>query len=109
MPTNAVSYAHSVPRDVVTAGVGYTRDRWELDVLGRWQSSYQDFRAITGSLYLQPVEVRNDLTVNARIGYRVTDNLALSLTAQQFNVSQQLQTAGPPIERRIIGSVSLRF
>ena len=53
--------------------------------------------------------MRNYLTLNARVGYRVTGNVTLSLTAQQFNVSQQLQAAGPPIERRIIGSVTLRF
>jgi iron complex outermembrane receptor protein len=109
LATSAIDYAHSVPRDVVTLGVGYTRDRWEMDLLGRWQSSYEDFRGIGGSSYLQPVEVRNYLTLNARVGYRVTDNLTLSLTAQQFNVSQQLQSAGPPIERQIIGAVTIRF
>ncbi len=109
LATSAIDYAHSVPRDVVTLGVGYTRNRWEVDLLGRWQSSYQDFRGIGGSSYLQPVEVRNYLTLNARVGYRVTDNLTLSLTAQQFNVSQQLQAAGPPIERQIIAGVTIRL
>jgi outer membrane receptor for ferrienterochelin and colicins len=109
LPTSAVTYARSVPRNVINLGVGYTRDRWEMDLLGRWQSSYEDFRATAGSLFLQPVEVTNYVTLNARIGYRVTDNLTLSVVAQQFNVSQLLQTAGPPVERQILAGVTVRF
>ena len=51
----------------------------------------------------------NYVTLNARVGYRVTDWMLLALTAQQFNQSQLYETAGPPVERRIIASFSLRM
>jgi iron complex outermembrane receptor protein len=107
--SSTIDYAHSVPRHVVTAGIGYTRDRLEMDVLGRWQSSYVDFLDTPGSLQLQPVEVQNYVTINARAGYRLTDHLIAAVTAQQFNVSRIVETAGPPVEREIIASITVRF
>ena len=101
--TSTIDYARSVPRNVVIAGIGYTRDRLEMDLLARWQSSYRDFQiAPIGGFLLQPVEVRNYMTLNARVGYRLTDNFTVAVTAQQFNVSRLLQTAGPPVERRVL-------
>jgi outer membrane receptor for ferrienterochelin and colicins len=107
--TSTIDYAHSVPRHVVTAGIGYTRDRLEMDLLGRWQSSYLDFRYLPATARLQPVEVGNYLTLNARAGYRLTDHVVVAVTAQQFNLSRIVQAAGPPVERQIIASVTVRF
>ncbi|HEY7576191.1 MAG TPA: TonB-dependent receptor [Acetobacteraceae bacterium] len=108
--TSAVEYAHSAPRNVVIAGIGYSRDRWEVDLIGRWQSSYLDFRSTLPALSaLQPVEVRNYLSLNARIGYRLTEHLVAAVTAQQFNQSSLLQTAGPPVERRVLASITAGF
>ncbi len=107
--TSTIDYARSVPRNVVTAGFGYTRDRLEMDLLGRWQSSYRDFETTSSQLLLQPVEVRNYVTLNARAAYRLTENLTAAVTAQQFNMSRLLRTAGPPVERQIIASITVRF
>jgi hypothetical protein len=77
--------------------------------MGRWQSSYIDYQPTGVGDYLQPVAIANYLILNARIGYRVTDNLLLSVVAQQFNAASLVQTAGPPVERRVIGTVTIRF
>jgi outer membrane receptor for ferrienterochelin and colicins len=106
---STIDYAHSVPQHVVTAEIGYSRDRLELDLLGRWQSSYTDFLNTQESLQLQPVEVQNYITLNARVGYRLTDHFTAAVTAQQFNMSRLIQTAGPPVERLIIASITVRF
>jgi iron complex outermembrane receptor protein len=98
-----------VPQDVVTGGVGYSQDKWELDLEGRWQSSYQDFQPGGNELILQPVVVNNYVTLNARIGYRVTDHVTAALSAQQFNTSRLYETSAPPVERRIIASLTLRY
>jgi outer membrane receptor for ferrienterochelin and colicins len=106
--TDPVDFAHSVPRHVLTAGVGHTWKKLELDLMGRWQSSYRDFQTITGT-FLEPIEVRNYLTATAHIGYLLTDNLTVGLTAQQFNRSHLLQAAGPPLDRRIFASMTAHF
>jgi outer membrane receptor for ferrienterochelin and colicins len=108
LPTSPVAFAHSVPRHILTAGIGYTWEKLELDLMGRWQSSYLDFQS-TGVGTFTPVEIRNYLILNARAGFRLTDNLTLAVTAQQFNTSRLLQSAGPPVERRIIAGVTAHF
>lgn len=107
--TNPVDLAHAVPRNVITAGIGYSRGKLELDLMGRWQSSYLDLQSTGVAAFLQPVEIDNYITLNGRVGYRLTDNVTLALTAQQFNTSRLLQAAGPPIERRIIASLTAHF
>lgn len=104
-----INYASSVPRHGVVAGIGYSRDRIELDVMGKWQSSYQDFASVGTRLEPIPVEVSNYLLLNARIGYRVTDNITVSIASQQFNRSLLLRTAGPPVERQVLASVTAGF
>jgi outer membrane receptor for ferrienterochelin and colicins len=109
LPTSAIDYGASVPRHVIDANLGYTWGRVELDAQARWQSSYMDYRALGNSIYLEPVEVQNYLTLNGRVAYKLTDSLTLALTGQQFNTSRLYQTAGPPVERQLIVSVTARF
>ena len=109
--TSAIDYAHSVPRHVMLGGLGSTRGPREMDLFARWQSSYRDFQSTPEllSLLLQPVEVRNYLLLSGRIGYRLTDHITAAFNVQQFNSARQLQTAGPPVERRAIVSVTAEF
>lgn len=56
-----------------------------------------------------PVNIDNDLMLNARAGYRLTDTISAAVAAQQFDQSRLVQTAGPPVERRIIASLTLKL
>ena len=109
VPISIVEYAHAAPRHVVIAGLGYTYEKLELDVLARWQSAYLDYRVAPSRLAVTPVNVNNYVLFNARAGYRLTDNVTVALTAQQLNSPRLAQTAGPPVERRVIASVTLRM
>ena len=80
-----------------------------MDLLGRWQSSFRDFETGPAPLQFVPVEVRNYLLLSGRIGYRLTDHITAAFSVQQFNSARQLQTAGPPVERRAIASVTVDF
>ncbi len=107
--TSTVNYACSAPRNVVDAGIGYSREKWELDLIGRWQSNFCDFRATGSNLGLERVSIDNYATLNARIGYAVIEHVTLALAAQQLNQATIVRTAGPPYERRIIASVTVHF
>ncbi len=107
--STSIDYAHAVPRHVVTAGIGDTWERVEIDLMGRWQSSYRDFQFNGNAADLVPIEIRNFLTLTAHISYRLTDNVTLALTAQQFNTSRLLQAAGPPLDRRFFVSATAHF
>ncbi len=58
---------------------------------------------------MQPYTVNNYVTMNGRIGYNVTDHVTVALSAQQFNTSRLYQTSAPPVERRIIASLTVRY
>ncbi len=107
--TSTALFARSTPGHVIIAGLGYTFDRWEADLMARWQSSFLDVRAGPGLSPVQLVNIDNYLTVNARIGFNVTDNLTLAAVAQQLNESHLITTGGAPMERRLIGSATVRF
>ncbi|MGE4049035.1 MAG: TonB-dependent receptor plug domain-containing protein [Acetobacteraceae bacterium] len=109
VPTGIVEYAHAAPRNVVIAGVGYTWEKLELDFMARWQSTWLDYRMAPDRSALVPVNVSNYFLFNARAGYQLTDNLTVSITAQQFNNPRLAQTGGPPVERRIIAGLTLRL
>jgi outer membrane receptor protein involved in Fe transport len=107
--TSTVNYTCSAPRNVVDAGIGYSKEKWELDLIGRWQSNFCDFRATGTNLGLERVSIDNYATLNARIGYAVLEHVTLALAAQQLNQATLVRTAGPLYERRLIGSVTVHF
>ena len=106
---SAQLYAHSVPEHVMVAGIGYAYEKWEADLMARWQSSFLDVRAPRTPGPLQLVSIDNYVTFNGRVGYRVTDNVTVALVAQQLTAPRLITTAGAPQERRLIASVTARF
>ena len=55
------------------------------------------------------VSISNYVTVNARLAYHVNDQVTASLLAQQLNQQSIVESAGVPIERRVIATVEARF
>jgi hypothetical protein len=47
--------------------------------------------------------------MDARAGYRLTEALLISLAAQQFNTFRLVETAGPPVERRVILGITVHL
>jgi iron complex outermembrane receptor protein len=100
-------YDNGTPVHEVILGIGYTLNRVELDALGRWQSSYTDYQRTPSGP--EPVIIGNYFSLNARVGYRVTDYLTIAGTAEQFNISRQIETADDYVERRFIASATIKF
>lgn len=102
-------FQHGTPTHTVVLGAGFTQGRWEADLRGRWQSSFRDSRADPNVGTLSPVAIGNYVVADGRVAYRLTERLTLALTAQQFNNSRILQSAAPPIERRLFLTATARF
>lgn len=99
-------FANNTPAHVVVLGAGYSHGPWELDAQVRWQSKFLDYRVSGTDSTLTPVWVSNQLVFNARAAYSITPKLVVSLVGQQLNAVRLLQSAAPPIERRIFLGVS---
>lgn len=102
------AFSGGTPKHSVDASVGYTLDRWEFDVLGRWQSSITDYRYDTVLGYV-PSAIKDYVTINLHAGYRVTEHLTLGATAEQVNQAKIWNRPGVPDERRVIVSATAHF
>jgi iron complex outermembrane receptor protein len=110
-PTNNIDFQHGTPEHMVKLGGGYSVGKWEFDAAGRWESSWTDFRAVSDvqPIPLTPVRVANYVSLNARVGYRITDQLSASISAAQFNQARIVTSAGLPTERRVMVKLSQQF
>jgi outer membrane receptor for ferrienterochelin and colicins len=103
------NFQQGTPTHAVVLTGGYTYDRWEFDVQSRWQSWFLDYRANPMAVTLLPVKVNNYFLADARVGYRVSDNITSALSALQFNASSLQVSAGPPIERRVFLTLTIHL
>ena len=109
VPISAVSEVQNgTPTDEIILGLGYSIAHWEFDLNGRWQSSIQDYVYSTGVNEL-PVQVGDYVTFAGRIGYDITRNINVAVSAQQFNVTRIVESAGEPVERRVIASLTVHL
>jgi iron complex outermembrane receptor protein len=104
----ATGFANGTPLHAIIVGGGYTLGRCELDVAGRYQTSFTDY-AQNAVRAVVPVVVPDYVTFNARIGYRVTDFLTIAGTAEQFNVARLLESSLQYVDRRYFASATLRY
>ena len=105
--TSPQNYQNGSPTSVLVVGAGYTRDKLEMDFAARWQSRFTDYRLTTAGL--TPVVISDYVTFMGRIGYNVTEHVTVAVAGRQLNTSRLLQSAGPPIERSIIASITAHF
>jgi len=105
------NYEKSTPTSAVDLGLGYSWKKFEADLHAKWQSNYTDYllnNVVFRTVY-QPVTIKDYVTVDARLGYALTDNLTLAVSGQQLNQQSIHQSIGLPIERRGILSATVRY
>jgi iron complex outermembrane receptor protein len=113
--TSNIDYQHGTPEHTVKLGGGYSVGSWEFDAHARWQSSWTTYKQISQqlNLLLPPsvgaFQVPNYLSVNARVGYKITERLTVSGTAEQFNQARIATSNGLPNERRFLIKLTQQF
>ena len=101
------SYAGSTPLNTVDLGVGYTLGSWEADTKARWQDRFTDYLDVGGTY--ESYTIKNYITMNARIGYKINDHFTVAGTVDQLNRAEILERISVPSERRFIFSATARF
>ncbi len=105
----SVNYQRQTPTNSVVASLGRSWHRFDADVRAHWQSHLQDFEVIPGTVMEQPTTVPNYVTIDARIGYRVSRTVTVSATAEQLGQRSLTETAGSRIQRRFLAGLRVRF
>ena len=100
-------YQHTTPKHQIKANLGWALDPWEIDASLYYQSATKGLFPIPTGSGLEPVAAY--VNADARIGYRLTDQLTVSVSGQDLLQSPQMQTTGPAIERRVLINLSTGF
>lgn len=103
-----VGFKQMTPIHVINASLGWSSGPWQIDGFARWQSSSIGF-ANDGTGIFTPVRITTYLSLDARIAYKITDNLTLAISGQQVTMDSQQQTALGNVDRRLLGTVSVRY
>ncbi len=105
----SVDFHHTTPRHVATAALGWSGGDWEADAFLRVQSDAIGFTlAPTGTSFV-PVPVGPYAALDARIGYRLTDTVTLSLAGQNLATARQAQTSVGQVDRRVVLGLGVQF
>lgn len=114
-----VDFVQTTPKYVGTFGVGKTLGDFEFDLMGKWQSQFKDWTPISqlgrpggpggpggGTPAAKFMNVPSYLTMTARIGWKISDNFTLAVTAAQFNKKNVYEGAGVPDKTRYLVSLT---
>ena len=100
-------FEHTTPKHQIKANLGWALDAWEVDGFLSYQSATQGLVPNTVGTTLMPISPYAN--ADARIGYRINDNLTLSVAGQNLLTDRQRQTAAPDVERRVFLNLAAGF
>ncbi|HTF64280.1 MAG TPA: hypothetical protein VK638_16475, partial [Edaphobacter sp.] len=55
------------------------------------------------------VLIPTHLSVDGRVAYNFTNRFTWSIAGQNLTHASQVQTSGPAVERRVLGTISFNF
>ncbi len=110
-PVTPYDYNNATPVSAIVFGLGYTKDKFEADLQGKWQSRYTDIIlnvTPAGESYT-PKIISDFVSFNARLAYNVTPHLVLAVTGTQLQSNQTIVSAGPEVARRVLFTGTYNF
>ena len=82
--------------------LGYTSGAWEFDVDGQYVTATKMIRSTDGGLTAFLTPTNGYASLGGRIGYNVTDRIAVALSGADITRSMTQESPYPAVERRII-------
>lgn len=104
--TDFIDYEHTTPKHLFKSSVGWANEHWEGDIYLNWQSDTKGLRLDGVDTTLVPVGAF--ATVDARIGYKLSDWATLAVSGQNLLLDRQRQTSGPEVGRQVYLSLTLQ-
>jgi outer membrane receptor for ferrienterochelin and colicins len=106
--TQFVDYQHTTPRHLVKSNVGWARGHWEIDTYLRYQSATDALLPVVGIVGTTLIPLPGYVSLDGRIAYQLK-GWTLAASGQDISHAQQRQTAGPAVERQLVGSATFAF
>lgn len=104
-----VDYDHTTPKHLIVTNVGWARGRWEIDGYARYQSATAGLLPAAGAGGTTLVPVAEYVAIDGRVAYQLDKQWTFAASGQDLAHAQQRQTAGPNVERQLMGSVTFSF
>jgi outer membrane receptor for ferrienterochelin and colicins len=104
---NFTDYDDTTPVHLVQANLGWANRRWELDGYLHYQSG--DFGIQKDGPIGGLIPVAGFVSLDGRVAYNLTSRMTWSVSGQNLTHASQLQTSGPAVERRVLGTMSINF
>jgi outer membrane receptor for ferrienterochelin and colicins len=103
-----VDYDDTTPVHLVKANLGWANRKWEMDGYLQYHSGGNGLLPVaTGGATYTPIA--GFVSLDGRVAYNLTDRMTWSVSGQNLTHASQLQTAGPAVERRVLGTMSIHF
>jgi outer membrane receptor for ferrienterochelin and colicins len=103
-----VDYQHTIPLHLVKGNLGWANNKWEIDGYLQYQSLAHGIQA-TPAYTTRLVPIAGFAAVDARVGYKWTERWTWSVSGQNLTRASQIQTGGPAVERRVLGTMAFHF
>lgn len=104
-----VDYEHTTPKHLIINNIGWARGRWEIDGYARYQSNTEGLLPAVGAAGTTLVPLAEYVALDGRVGYRLNKEWTFAASGQNLAHAQQRQTAGPNVERQLMGSATFQF
>jgi outer membrane receptor for ferrienterochelin and colicins len=103
-----VDYDDTTPVHLVKANLGWTNGKWTMDGYLQYHSGGNGLvPTATGVTTYTPVA--GFVSVDGQIAYNLSERWTWSASGQNLTHASQLQTAGPAVERRVLGTMTFNF
>jgi iron complex outermembrane receptor protein len=106
-PVNPLDFSTATPTSEITFGLGYTWQKFEADMQGKWESRYTDY--VSENLVFVPRQINDYVMLNGRLGYAATPQLTVAVDGQQLGSARLTDSAGLPADRRVLFTATYGF
>ena len=102
-------YEHTTPRHLLKANLGCANDRWELDGFLQYQSTNHGLQPKLGGQGVILTPIPAFVAIDGRVAYNLNQRITWAVSGQNLAHASQIQTSGPAVERRVLGTMAFNF
>jgi outer membrane receptor for ferrienterochelin and colicins len=102
-------YEQTTPRHLLKANLGWANDRWEIDGFLQYQSTNHGLQPILDDQGTMLTPISAFAAIDGRVAYNLNQRITWAVSGQNLAHASQIQTSGPAVERRVLGTMTFNF